>query len=272
MENKMKKLIALFAVSTLASTSAIAGIALSGSASVSYDDNGSLASSTTHDADLTITGTSGGTTITASYDMEGSSLATTAVDMTTTIGPISVSADMHDVDEANLNDGSGDPLNDSNDQSVSISLDAPVGDVTIGLDDSGDLTASGTFAGVSVSVTMGDTDSTTASASIAGMDISVTNEAGSTTWDLATTVGGVDLTVDSENDVSATIGLTGNELTVTHNAARAYKAATATKYDTAAVPAYTTVAVSRDLTSGATLSATYSTKDDSLTLKAAVTF
>ena len=44
----MKKLIALFAVSTLASTSAIAGIALSGTASVSYDDNGSLAASTTH--------------------------------------------------------------------------------------------------------------------------------------------------------------------------------------------------------------------------------
>ena len=41
MENKMKKLIALFAVSAVASTSAIAGVALSGSASVSYDDNGS---------------------------------------------------------------------------------------------------------------------------------------------------------------------------------------------------------------------------------------
>jgi len=268
----MKKLIALFAVSTLASTSAIAGIALSGTASVSYDDNGSLASSTTHDADLTITGTSGGTTLTASYDMEGASLATTAVDMTTTIGPISVTADMHDVDETNLNDGDGDPLADSNDQSVSISLDAPVGDVTIGLDDSGDLTASGTFAGVSVSVTMGDTDSTTASASIAGMDIAVTNEAGSTTWTVATTVGGVDITLDSENDVSATIGLTGNELTVTHTASRAYVAATATAFDTAAADAFTTVAVSRDLTSGATLSATYSSADDSLTLKAAVTF
>ena len=38
----MKKLIALFAVTTaLASTGAMASIALSGSASVSYDDNGS---------------------------------------------------------------------------------------------------------------------------------------------------------------------------------------------------------------------------------------
>ena len=36
--------------------------------------------------------------------------------------------------------------------------------------------------------------------------------------------------------------------------------------------AYTRVAVSRDLTSGATLTATYSSADDSLILKAAVTF
>jgi len=43
-------------------------------------------------------------------------------------------------------------------------------------------------------------------------------------------------------------------------------------YSTQSVDSYSTVAISRDLTSGATLSATYSTKDDSLTLKAAVTF
>jgi len=36
--------------------------------------------------------------------------------------------------------------------------------------------------------------------------------------------------------------------------------------------AFTTVAVSRALTSGATLSATYNSLDDSLTLKAAVAF
>ena len=38
------------------------------------------------------------------------------------------------------------------------------------------------------------------------------------------------------------------------------------------VASYSTVAITRDLTSGASLTATYSTKDDSLTLKAAVTF
>ena len=51
----MKKLIALFAVTTLASTSAIAGVAISGTASVSYDDQGSSASATTYDADLAFT-------------------------------------------------------------------------------------------------------------------------------------------------------------------------------------------------------------------------
>ena len=38
------------------------------------------------------------------------------------------------------------------------------------------------------------------------------------------------------------------------------------------VASYSTVAITRDLTSGASLTATYSTADDSLTLKAAVTF
>jgi hypothetical protein len=78
--------------------------------------------------------------------------------------------------------------------------------------------------------------------------------------------------LDSENDVTAAFGLAGNTLTLTHNAARASVSANATNYSTKAAVAYTTAALSRDLTSGATLTATYSTKDDSLTLKAAVTF
>ena len=39
-----------------------------------------------------------------------------------------------------------------------------------------------------------------------------------------------------------------------------------------AVKSHSTVAISRSLTSGATLAATYSTLDDSLTLKASVAF
>ena len=44
------------------------------------------------------------------------------------------------------------------------------------------------------------------------------------------------------------------------------------KRQVVAVKSHSTVAISRSLTSGATLAATYSTLDDSLTLKASVAF
>jgi len=270
----MKKLIALFAASTMASTAAVAGVALSGTASVSYDDNGSAASATTYDADLTIVGTSGASTLTAKYDMEGTSLATTAVDLATTIGPVTIAADMFNVDEDNIeSDSTGDYLEseEPDDRGITVTLDAPVGDMTVGLDDGGEVTLSGTWAGVTITHAV-DADKTTGAVSIAGLDVSVTNKASATTWSVATTVSGVDLTLDSENDVTAAFGLAGNTLTLTHNAARASVSSNATNYSTKAAVAYTTAALSRDLTSGATLTATYSTKDDSLTLKAAVTF
>jgi len=279
----MKKLIALFAASTVASTSAVAGIALSGSASVSYDDNGSSASATTYDADMTVTGTSGGTTLTASYDMEGTELATTAVDLSTTIGMLTVAADMHDEATAATTSTGGGQVFEKTDTSVTVSLDVPVGDMSIGLDNSGDVILSGTFSGVTINHTVGDTTKTTASAAIAGVDMSVTNKAGATTWSLATTVSGVDLTLTSAQKITAAFGLAGNTMTVTRVPAVASSASTAGNstgsgaggygtYTTSSVDSYSTVAISRDLTSGATLSATYSTKDDSLTLKAAVTF
>ena len=274
----MKKLIALFAASTVASTAAIAGVALSGAASVSYDDNGSTggtlsdgASVTSYDADLKIVGTEGTSTLTAVYDLHGTGFKTESVDLSTTIGPVTIAADMFDVDESNLDDGDGDAIADSDDTSVTVSLDAPVGDMTIGLDDEGEVTLSGTWAGVTITHTV-DADTTTGAVSVAGMDVSVTNKAAATTWSVATTVSGVDLTLDSENDVTAVFGLAGNTLTLTHNASRASVTSNATVYSTEAAVAYTTAALSRDLTSGATLTATYSTKDDSLTLKAAVTF
>ncbi|MBT3513280.1 MAG: hypothetical protein HN470_04695 [Nitrosomonadales bacterium] len=274
----MKKLIALFAVSSVASTAAVAGIALSGTASVSYDDNGSAAaSSTSYDADLLITGTTGSTTVSAGYDMEGASLATTSTSMTTTIGPVTVTADMHDVNESNVDDGDGDYIKDVDDTSVSVTLDAPIGDATIGLDDDGAVTVSGTWSGVTVSHNV-KTNVTTGSAAIAGMDMSVTNDDGSSTWSLGTTVSGVALTLDSEADVTAVFGLAGNTMTVSHIGERAATAestdtdAATAKYSTASAAAYSTVAISRALTSGATLAATYKSSDESLTLKASVAF
>ena len=284
----MKKLIALFAVSAVASTSAIAGIALSGAASVSYDDNGDAAgtagaSVTTYDADITLTGTVGTTTYTSSWDIDGGStagvntgIALTSSSMATTVGPLTITADMHDEDDSATVTTTGGLIADSGDnRSVSVSLDAPVGDATIGLDDSGDVTVSGTFSGVTVAHTVRDGgDLTTGSASIAGMDVSLTNDAGSSTWTIGTTVAGTAITVGSDKSISAVFGVTGNTVTVTHTAERAATTPTntTTHYDTSQKDAYTTIAVARDLTSGASLSATYDTFDSALTLKASVAF
>jgi len=278
----MKKLIALFATTAVASGSAMGAVALSGTASVSYDDNGSSPSATTYDADLSIVGTAGATTYTTSFDIDGNTdshasdqVSLTGATLATTIGPITISADMYDEDDSATNSTTGGLSADSGDnRSVTVSLDAPVGDATIGLDDSGDVTVSGTFSGVTVSHTMQDgADTTTGSASIAGMDITLSNDAGSTTWTIGTTVAGTAVTVGSDKSISATFGVTGNTVVVTHTAERASASSTtSTKHSTAQKDAYTTIAVSRDLTSGAALSATYNTFDSSLTLKASVAF
>ena len=274
----MKKLIALFAVTTVASTSAIGAIALSGSASVSYDDNGSAASATSYDADMTITGTAGATTYTQSMDIDGGTTRTVGVTgstLSTTIGPITVSADMYDESDSATVTTTGGLIADSGDnRSVSVSLDAPIGDATIGLDNSGDVTVKGTFSGVTIAHTVKDgADKTVGSASIAGMDISLTNDAGSSTWTIGTTVAGTAVTVGSDKSISAVFGVTGNTVTIAHTAERASRLSTiATKHPVSQKDAFTTIAVSRDLTSGAALAATYNTFDSSLTLKASVAF
>jgi len=278
MENKMKKLIALFAVSTVATTSAVAGVALSGTASVSYDDNGSAASATSYDADLVITGTAGATTYTQSMDVDGGTTRTVGVtgsSLSTTVGPLTMTADMYDEDDAATVSSTGGLSADSGDnRSVTVSLDAPIGDATIGLDNSGDVTIAGTFSGVTVSHTVKNgADKTVGSASIAGMDVSLTNDAGSSSWTIGTTVAGTAITVGSDKSISAVFGVTGNTVTVAHVAERASAASTiSTKYSTAQKDAYTTIAIARDLTSGAALAATYNTFDSSLTLKASVAF
>ena len=269
----MKKLIALFAVSAMASTSAVAAIALSGSSSVSYDDNGSAASETTYDADLLVTGTAGTTTVTIGADVDGSAFSTSSAAMSTTIGPVTVVADMFDEVTKEASTVSGGQIAEGADTGVTISLDAPIGDATVGVDNSGNVTISGTWSGITMSHTSKSAgDTTTAAGSIAGMDVSVTNKAGATTWSLGTTVSGVALTLASSQKVTATFGLAGNTMVVSSIPKVAEAASTATANSTTAVVAYSTVAISRALTSGATLAATYSTLDDSLTLKASVAF
>ncbi len=271
----MKKLIALFATTAIASTSAMGAIALSGSASVSYDDK-AAGTGMGYDADLTITGTAGATTFTQSMDID-TSVGVTATTLATSIGPLTVSADMYDETDAATNSTTGGNKVDSgaDDRSVTVSLAAPIGDANLALDDSGDITVSGTWSGVTVSHTMSSGgNSTTGSASIAGMDVSVTNDDGSTTWSIGTTIAGTAITLDSSANISATFGVTGNTVVVTHTSERDAAVSTDVllKYPTTQRDAFTTVAISRDLTSGATLAATYDTADSSLTLKASVAF
>jgi len=277
----MKKLIALFAVSAVASTSAVAGIALSGTSSVSYDDNGPDASTTSYDADLLFTGTAGSTTVTVGMDVE-QSVGITSSTMATTIGPVTVTADMFDEVSIGSNTGAGGQGYEGSateDTGVTISLDAPIGDATVGVDNSGNVTISGTWSGITMSHTSKSAgDTTTAAGSIAGMDVSVTNKAGATTWSLGTTVSGVALTLASSQKVTATFGLAGNTMVVTSVPERKAADAVATvagvsgTFATTLKKSYATVAISRSLTSGATLAATYNTFDDSLTLKASVAF
>jgi len=278
----MKKLIALFATTAVASGSAMGAIALSGTASVSYDDNGSSASSTSYDADLSVVGTAGATTYTTSFDIDGGTdsatgddVALTGATLATTIGPVTISADMYDEDDSATVSTTGGLIADSGDnRSISVTLDAPIGDATIGLDDDGDVTVSGTWSGVTITHTIqSGSDKTVGSASIAGMDISITNDAGSSDWSIGTTVAGTAVTLNSDKAVTATFGVTGNTVVVTHTSERAkVTSQSSTKHSTAQKDAYTTVAISRALTSGATLAATYNTFDSSLTLKASVAF
>ena len=301
----MKKLIALFAVSTIASTSAIAGVAMGGSASVSYDDNGSTggavnmdgASVTSYDADITLTGTAGGTTVNLGWDVDGSTPALNIGSMTTDIGPLSIAVDFYDESNSDAvddiartgmpdgNDDGGVIVDGTVDRSITVSLDAPIGDATIGLDDSGDVTVSGTWSGVTLAHTVKKgADKTVGSASIAGMDVSLTNDGGSSTWSIGTTVAGAAITLNSDKSISAAFGVTGNVVTVAHTAERAAATAAANAGSSASAAtlantnatdkrdAFTTIAISRDLTSGAALAATYDTLDSSLTLKASVAF
>jgi hypothetical protein len=91
---------------------------------------------------LTVTGTAGATTFTQSMDIDAA-IGVTATTLATTVGPLSVSADMFDEDDSTTVSTTGGRKTDSGDnRSVTVSLAAPIGDANLALDDSGDLTVS----------------------------------------------------------------------------------------------------------------------------------
>jgi hypothetical protein len=110
---------------------------------------------------MAIVGTAGGTTQTASYDMEGADMSTTAVDLATTIGPVTIAADMfNEVTLATTSSGGGQSNEGSaaDDTGVTVSVDVPIGDATVALDNSGNVILSGTWSGVTLSHTVGSGD------------------------------------------------------------------------------------------------------------------
>jgi hypothetical protein len=247
----MNKLIALSAAAVMASSTAMAGVALTGAASVTYDDMGAAVDSvTSYSASLTIAGTSGATSFTATLNLlqdsgvgSGSArVGVSDVSMSTSIGPVSIAVDM-------TNDAD---VGDADERGVTLSIDVLAGDINIALDDNGAVTVTSTVAGIAITHVING--STSASASLAGMDVNLSRtQAGKTTWDVSTTLNGVTLKIDSDGDVTASMGLAGNTLTITNSDK-------------------TTVSITRDLTSGATLTATYNTDNDSLTLEASISF
>ena len=229
----MKKLIALSAAAVLASSAAMASVSLSGTASVTYADNGDLDSDTSTGATLTIAGVNGGTSATATLDLTDGTLH--SVSMSTSIGPVAVEVDMIDEDGVDTN-------------TVTLSIDVLAGDINISLDDGGGVTITSTVAGIAITHVVGG--DTSAVASLAGMDIEVSTDG---TWLVSTTLNGVTLSITDAGVVTASLGLAGNTVEITNDGD-------------------TTITVTRDLTSGATLEVSYDTFDDALTLTASVSF
>ena len=190
---------------------------------------------TTGAAELTVTGTSGASTFTAVLDLDAGSFG--GGTLTTTIGPVAVSAVI-------AKDG---------DAAVTLSMDVLAGDINIALDDSGTATLTASVAGVSFThVIDGDTSAT---ATLAGMDVTVsTDNTAGKKWSVSTTLNGVTVSIKDDGTTTASMGLAGNTITITNGGS-------------------TSVEITRDLTSGASLTATYDTAGDgTLTLKASVSF
>jgi hypothetical protein len=190
---------------------------------------------TTGSAEMTATATSGASTFAATFDIDAGTFG--GGTLTTQIGPVAVSGVIATGGAA----------------AVTLSMDVLAGDINIALNDSGVATLTATVSGVAIThVIDGDTS---VSASLAGMDVtaSTDNTAGKK-WSVSTTLNGVTISIKDNGETTASMGLAGNTVTITNGGS-------------------TTVAITRDLTSGASLTATYATAGTgTLTLEAGITF
>ena len=291
----MKKQLLTAAVAATMSVSALADISITGAASMTWTmtdhDSASVANTQVYanDMDITITGTSGGTTATASIDISDDAVSAGDVVVTTSVAGVSLEM-----------------TEDGGALALEAVLPAIAG-VTLTFNDSnansnGSIKAAMTIAGLDVSVTKSAaaTD-TSVGGDLGGITVTYTNDANEgankDTNSIAVSgdVGGVALALtgrsadsgaagnwDADGDsgetsesnqgteLSATMDLGGNSITVTSIEADLNGAAT---IDTMSI------AGTRTLDSGALLTATYTTDDSvgvdnnsSLALKLSVAF
>lgn len=288
----MKKIITFAAAAAMASSSAIAGMDISGEATFTLTkgtatDTSDDKMTQTHEASLTFSGASadGNTTFSATLPLEHAITATTAIEngdaagsaddphtATTTVDAISIFTDVEVATK--INDIS--VAANLSDKSLSVGLDFLSGEVAVGVDGDTNITLSTTVSGIEVSyvvhgVNDADNDTNTKGAAtisgeLAGMTFEFTKEVATwdvlgapdtfdDTWEVGVTFNGIGLTLDSDSAIGASMGLAGNTLTISKPK-----------------DGDPSVEVARDINDNASVTAKYDGDADEASLSATVSF
>ena len=287
----MKKQLLIAAVAATFTSVAMADISISGAAKMNSTDG-----AYSHEADMTIAGKSGDTSVTANLsldnkgaDQNAGTMASVSVEdlyVTTSVAGVKVKM-------GTWRSGKSE-LAKTSDTSERVNVSTTFGGLSLAYEDNGSnnsTTIGGTLAGVSVSHKVNSTDAkgteTKASGSIGGVSVKVHSQEveGETTTSttLSTDVQGVTLTYanTTTDDGTAQDGYIGNSDIDAGDSATAIGIKTAISGNTVQFKSITIngddstkVIVTRALAAGATFEATYTDTDtsDSLDLELAVKF
>ena len=270
--------------SSMSYNAGITGVGTNGPATVTvnqvFDTDRSGVSHDEHKSD----GTAAGTSVTVAYDLGNGSAFSVDMGDTNNVGSAGAGGATTDLtDERGVSWssslgglGSSALLTDANFvvglTGENYGLAVTSGNWTLGVNTGGD-----------------DGSTVTASWESTTMSAQVENTGGNLSWDVAVgdgvALGGATVSLDSAKNITAAVSMGDNTITGKLIPAVAYAAAVPAVVDTTTgevstagtfavnpMAAYSTVAISRALTSGAALAATYSSYDNALTLKASVKF
>ena len=285
----MKKQLLIAAVAATFTSVAMADIAISGAVKMNSDDG-----AYSHEADLTISGKSGDTSVTANLSLddkgnEGTKAAITVEDLYVTTSVAGVKVKM-----GGWRSGKSELAKTSGTVTERVNVSTTFGGLSLAYEDDGannSTTIGGSLAGVSVSHKVNSTDAkgteTKASGSIGGVSVKVHSQEveGETTTSttLSTEVQGVTLTyaATTTDDGTDQDGYIGNTAIAAGKDASAIGLKTSISGNTVQFKSITIngddsskVIVTRALGAGATFEATYTDTDtsDSLDLELAVKF